>query len=195
MKSRASSERDYFGPAALAQGLNIDRDEAGLWSIKNSDVWLQASKIVWDLSAVNGSAASYTASHSKATGRFHGQESERRRCQRCPRDCKETKPLVGADGEKNFYSNGATAAPAARAISAERTGGGKSKPKTAPKVVCESALRSHQHRVGGGSARAAAWSSISFQFGSSDHAGVDHDLVLNFDTVKQLMTELLTATR
>ena len=109
---------------------------------------------------------------------------------RCPR-CKETKPLVGPDGEKNFYSNG-YCCPCGRVISAEPHRGGKSKPKTAPKVVSKR-IAKHQHRVGADPLGRMVINLFSIRI--KDHAGVDHDLVLNFDTVKQLMTELQDCTR
>lgn len=111
----------------------------------------------------------------------------------CPR-CKEDKPLVDADGKKNFYSNG-YCIPCGRAKSRERTEaktGKKPKARGGEFVVkskpVSKRVAKYQHKAPADPLGRMVINLFSIRI--TDHAGIEHDLILDYTAAKQLATEL-----
>lgn len=112
---------------------------------------------------------------------------------KCPR-CKKTKPIESAEGKPNFYGNGycrPCGLEDSRARSAKKKKANGHAP--APKKIASKRVAKYQHGVVPDALDRMVINLFSIRI--KDHAGAEHDLVLSYDTVKQLLTELQDCTR
>lgn len=177
--------------AAIAVLVGLDQGEVAeqLHAMKMRGAILRDDAGVFSIKKLNGSQPAAPEIKREPLMTKADAPAENKKCPRC----QKTKPLT-TDGKPNFYSNG-YCRECGRDMGRERSeakskaaGGGKK----APKKLASKRVAKYQHGVPPDPLGRMVVNLFSIRI--KDHAGLDHDLVLDYGTVKQLLLELKDCT-